>query len=270
VKCSICSRWYLCPSSGAQKLYIQLRVLVRPLLPPADIVEELEVCSNSSTLATGSSKGLTSKRSCIYSFWAPDDGRRCVTLHLVVYTWKYVARKLPSDEAPHPGRMKSLIVSCESLKTRKTLRYAAACRTVHWQTTFTDPRGWQKIHFHPESGETTNQHANNDYLTKHYMPYIVHSLREHYIRSITATVFLDGSFFCRLNLQKLRKGAILYKHSFENAERYCKSTLSHSCENALVKNNDSWHSENADYHFVQNMWSSWRLYEKLYVTIQTA
>ena len=52
-------RWFLHPSSGAQKLYIQH--LVKPLLLPAAI-------------AAGSSNGLT--RCCIYSFWAPGDGWR--------------------------------------------------------------------------------------------------------------------------------------------------------------------------------------------------
>jgi hypothetical protein len=32
--------------------------------------------SNSSTIAAGSSKVLKSTRCCVYSFWAPDDGRR--------------------------------------------------------------------------------------------------------------------------------------------------------------------------------------------------
>jgi hypothetical protein len=42
VKCSTCFRRYLRPSSGAQKLYIQHRVLVKTLLLPAAIVEEME------------------------------------------------------------------------------------------------------------------------------------------------------------------------------------------------------------------------------------
>lgn len=49
----------------------------------------------------------------------------------------------------------------------------------------------------------------DDYLAKHYMPYIAHSLREHYFRSSRAIVFSAWSFFCRLNLQKLRNGTIL-------------------------------------------------------------
>jgi hypothetical protein len=42
VKCSTCFKWFLRPSSGAQKLYIQHRVLVKPLLLPAAILEEYE------------------------------------------------------------------------------------------------------------------------------------------------------------------------------------------------------------------------------------
>ena len=49
------------------QLYLQHLVLVKPLLPPAAIVEELERSSNSSTIAAGSSKGLTSTRCCKYS-----------------------------------------------------------------------------------------------------------------------------------------------------------------------------------------------------------
>ena len=41
-KCSTCFEWYLHPSSGAHTLYLQYLVLVKPLLLPADTVEELE------------------------------------------------------------------------------------------------------------------------------------------------------------------------------------------------------------------------------------
>ena len=48
------------------QLYLQHLALVKPLLLPAAIVEELE-SSNSSTIVTGSSNGLTSARCCRYS-----------------------------------------------------------------------------------------------------------------------------------------------------------------------------------------------------------
>jgi hypothetical protein len=46
------------------QLYLQHLALVKPLLLPVDIVEELELqsSSNSSTITTGSSNGLTSTR----------------------------------------------------------------------------------------------------------------------------------------------------------------------------------------------------------------
>jgi hypothetical protein len=63
------------PIIRSSKLYIQHRVLVKPLLLPAVIVEELELVrehtqtsSNSSTIAACNSKGLTNTRCCIYSF----------------------------------------------------------------------------------------------------------------------------------------------------------------------------------------------------------
>jgi hypothetical protein len=43
VKCPTCFRRFLRPSSGAQKLFIQHRVIVKPLLLPVAIVEELEL-----------------------------------------------------------------------------------------------------------------------------------------------------------------------------------------------------------------------------------
>jgi hypothetical protein len=46
------------------QLYLQHLVLVKPLLLPAAIVEELELRSNASTIAAGSSNGLTSTRFC--------------------------------------------------------------------------------------------------------------------------------------------------------------------------------------------------------------
>jgi hypothetical protein len=46
VKCSTYFRRYLRPTLGAQKLPIQHRVLVKPLLLPAAIMEELELDSS--------------------------------------------------------------------------------------------------------------------------------------------------------------------------------------------------------------------------------
>ena len=93
-KCSKCFGWYLHPSSGAHttvstasctcqtvllnicgsvhhafvvKIITTRCNIVKPLLLPAAIVEELELCSNSSTIAAGSSYGLTSTRYCKYS-----------------------------------------------------------------------------------------------------------------------------------------------------------------------------------------------------------
>ena len=47
--------------------YLQHLVIVKPLLLPALIVEELELCSNSFTITAGSSYGLTSTTCCRYS-----------------------------------------------------------------------------------------------------------------------------------------------------------------------------------------------------------
>ena len=57
------------PIIRSTQLYLQRLVLVKPLLLPVAIVEELEMqcISNSSTIAAGSSNGLTSTRRCKYS-----------------------------------------------------------------------------------------------------------------------------------------------------------------------------------------------------------
>ena len=49
------------------QLCLQRLLLVKPLLLPAAIEEELELRSNSSTIAAGSSKGLTSNSRCRHS-----------------------------------------------------------------------------------------------------------------------------------------------------------------------------------------------------------
>jgi hypothetical protein len=50
------------------QLYLQHLVFVTPLLLPAAIVEELKTGSNSSTIATDSSNGVTNTRCCRYSY----------------------------------------------------------------------------------------------------------------------------------------------------------------------------------------------------------
>ena len=47
---STCFGWYLHPSSGAPKLYLQHLVFVTPLLLPAAIVEELNLVPRVPTL----------------------------------------------------------------------------------------------------------------------------------------------------------------------------------------------------------------------------
>jgi predicted membrane chloride channel (bestrophin family) len=42
-KCSTCFRLFLRPSSRAHKLYIKHQALVKPLLLPFGVVEELEI-----------------------------------------------------------------------------------------------------------------------------------------------------------------------------------------------------------------------------------
>jgi hypothetical protein len=70
VKCSACFRQFLCPSSGAQKLYIQHLVFVKPLLLLFPVVEELEL-------------QLLHKYQMLYiQFSAPDDGRRNCLKHV--------------------------------------------------------------------------------------------------------------------------------------------------------------------------------------------
>ena len=49
------------------QLYLQHPALVKPLLLPAAIVDGLELSSNLSMIAAGSSNGLTSARCCRYS-----------------------------------------------------------------------------------------------------------------------------------------------------------------------------------------------------------
>jgi hypothetical protein len=72
------------------------------VVPPSIIVEELKLRSNFSTIAAGSSNGVTNTRCCRY-VCAPDDGCwyhpkhvkqfpdkiNCVTLHLVGHILEY-------------------------------------------------------------------------------------------------------------------------------------------------------------------------------------
>jgi hypothetical protein len=59
-QCSTCFRWFLRPSSGAHKLYTQHRVYVK-----------FACCYR-----------YIYTRCCVYSFWAPDDGRRNCLEHV--------------------------------------------------------------------------------------------------------------------------------------------------------------------------------------------
>jgi hypothetical protein len=68
-RCSTCFKQFLCPSPGAQKLYIQHLVFVKQLLLLFTVVK-------------GSSNCLINTRCCMYSFWAPDDGRRNRLTHV--------------------------------------------------------------------------------------------------------------------------------------------------------------------------------------------
>jgi len=51
-----------------KQLYLQHLVFVTPLLLPTAIVEKLELRSNSSTIAVGSSNGVTNTRCCGIQF----------------------------------------------------------------------------------------------------------------------------------------------------------------------------------------------------------
>jgi len=87
------------------QLYLQHLVFVTPLLLPAAIVEELER-SNSSTIAAGSSNGVTNTTCCRYScmrswWWVGyhpkhveqfPDIKNCVMLHLVGYIYIRITR----------------------------------------------------------------------------------------------------------------------------------------------------------------------------------
>ena len=68
VKCATCFRRFLRPSSGAQTLYMQhTHTLFKLVLLPATVVWQ-------------------STRCCIYSFWAPDDGRKNRLKHVEYFT----------------------------------------------------------------------------------------------------------------------------------------------------------------------------------------
>jgi hypothetical protein len=85
-------------------LYLQRLVFVKTLLLPAVIVEELELHSSSSTIAAGSSNGLTNTRCCRYSVVLlmmggdpPETCRavyrnkkNCIMLHLVGHILEYI------------------------------------------------------------------------------------------------------------------------------------------------------------------------------------
>jgi hypothetical protein len=79
-KRSTCCRRLLRPSSGAQKLCIQHLVFVKLLL-----LISLRSCSSFSTIAKVKRNSSTNTRCCMYSFWAPDDGRRIHLKHVEHY-----------------------------------------------------------------------------------------------------------------------------------------------------------------------------------------
>jgi hypothetical protein len=83
-KYSTCFGQFLRPSSGAQKLYIQNLVFVKPLLLPFTVVDEFQLIHerNSSTKVKSNSNGLTNTRFSMYSFWAPDDWQRNCPKHV--------------------------------------------------------------------------------------------------------------------------------------------------------------------------------------------
>ena len=112
VKCSTCFRRFLRPSSGAQKLYIQHRVLYQtfsagvPSLPRQWQVTE---------------KVWQSTRCCVYSFWPPDEARRNRLKHVehfteinnlcnVVSCWLYLKIRLRCTD---PWTSKTFFTLCQ-------------------------------------------------------------------------------------------------------------------------------------------------------------
>ena len=83
VKCSTCFRRFLRPSSGAQKLYIQHRVLCQTFTVTCHCHG---TSSNSSTTVAGSSKVFTKYPMLYIQFWAPADGRRNRLKHVEHFT----------------------------------------------------------------------------------------------------------------------------------------------------------------------------------------
>ena len=80
--CCTCFGWYLHLSSGAHTTVSTASGTVKPLLLPVAIMEELELLSNSSTIATGSSNGLTVPDAVDTVVCAPDDGWRYHLKHV--------------------------------------------------------------------------------------------------------------------------------------------------------------------------------------------
>ena len=84
VKCSTCFRRFLRQSSEAQKLYMQHRVLCQTFSATCH-------CRGRDVLSLQRQwqvavKFWESTRCCIYSFWAPDDGRRNRLKHVEHFT----------------------------------------------------------------------------------------------------------------------------------------------------------------------------------------
>ena len=82
MKCSTRFRQFLRPSSGAQKMYIQLQVLCQTFYCYLPLSWK---SWNSSTLAASSSIGCQYLKLYI-QFWAPDDGRRNRLKHIEHFT----------------------------------------------------------------------------------------------------------------------------------------------------------------------------------------
>ena len=76
VKCCTCFRRFLRPSSGALNCIYSIGYFVKPLLPPATVVEEMEL-----TVASNS-KCLTKYPMLYIQFRAPDDGGRNCLKHV--------------------------------------------------------------------------------------------------------------------------------------------------------------------------------------------
>ena len=85
-KCSICFRRFLRPSSGAQKLYIQHRVLCQNFIATCHCRGRNGTSPSLPRQWQVAEKVWQSTRCCIYSFWTPDDRRRNRLTHVEHFT----------------------------------------------------------------------------------------------------------------------------------------------------------------------------------------